>query len=324
MIPQLLILDFGSQYTQLIARRIRELNVYCEIHPYNKIPGWAQQSKGIILSGSPFSALSDDALNIDLSPFLHQIPLLGICYGAQYIAHQLGGKVIKSEKREYGKAHLANINTTEILFKEVTEGSQVWMSHADTISHLPENAICIAGTTAINNAAYKIKSSENNTPIFGLQFHPEVTHSKQGKTIVKNFVYSICGATPDFSPEQFIENTVAQIKQTVGDKQVIMGLSGGVDSSVAATLIHNAIGKQLISIFVDNGLLRKNEFNEVLNTYQNLGFNVKGVDAKQEFYKVLKNIDDPEQKRLSQFLFTGHLLKLSRTIMLEVYQKKCK
>lgn len=302
MMPQLLILDFGSQYTQLIARRIRELNVYCEIHPYNKIPIWAGQCKGIILSGSPFSALSENALQIDLSSYLNKIPTLGICYGAQYIAHHLGGEVVKSDKREYGKAHLTNINNTEILFKNISDDdgdtdNQVWMSHADTINHLPPNAVCIASTNNISNAAYKIQSTENKPPVYGLQFHPEVTHSKQGKTIFKNFVYNICGVKADFTPERFIENTVAQIKETVGEQQVIMGLSGGVDSSVAATLIHQAIGKQLVSIFVDNGLLRKNEFEEVLNIYQNLGFNVKGVNAKEEFYNALKNIDDPERKR---------------------------
>jgi len=297
MIPQLLILDFGSQYTQLIARRVRELNVYCEIHPYNKIPTWALQCKGIILSGSPVSSLADNALHIDLSPYLHQLPVLGICYGAQFIAHQLGGKVIKSEQREYGKANLSNIKPNETLFNEVTADSQVWMSHADTINQLPKTATCIASTANITNAAFKIVASENKAAVYGLQFHPEVTHSKEGKTIFKNFVYSICKAKLDFTPENFVEDTVAQIKETVGNQLVIMGLSGGVDSSVAATLIHKAVGAQLVSIFVDNGLLRKNEYEEVLTTYQKLGFNVKGVDAKQEFYKVLKNIDDPERKR---------------------------
>jgi len=271
--------------------------VYCEIHPYNKIPTWAAQCKGIILSGSPFSALANNALQVNLKPILHKLPVLGICYGAQYIAHQLGGEVIKSEKREYGKAHLTKINTNEIILKDVDSDSQVWMSHADTISKLPPNATCIASTTAIHNAAYKIELSENTPAIYGLQFHPEVTHSKQGKTILKNFVSTICGATADFTPEQFIEKSVAQIKETVGDQQVIMGLSGGVDSSVAATLIHKAVGEQLVSIFVDNALLRKNEFEEVLATYKKLGLNVKGIDAKQEFYKVLKDIDDPERKR---------------------------
>jgi len=335
MLPQLLILDFGSQYTQLIARRIRELNVYCEIHPYNNIPSWAKQCKGIILSGSPFSSLSDNALHVDLSSYLNKVPTLGICYGAQYIALQLGGEVIKSDKREYGKAHLTNINTSELLFKDVNVDIQVWMSHADTINKLPKTANCIASSNNINNAAYKIESAENGPAVYGLQFHPEVTHSKQGKTIFKNFVYNICGASEDFTSEQFIANTVAQIKETVGEQLVVMGLSGGVDSSVAATLIHKAIGPQLVSIFVDNGLLRKNEFDEVLVTYQNLGLNVKGIDAKEEFYTILKNIDDPERKRkliwgrvqsilmlLSQFLFLGHLLKLSRIIMLVACPKK--
>ncbi len=291
MSEKILILDFGSQYTQLIARRVRELNVYCEIHPYNhyQVDG---EVKGVILSGSPCSVLDEGAPDIDLGNF-SEIPVLGVCYGAQLIAHKEGGKIARSGHREFGRANLSTIDSHLDLLKELDLGSQVWMSHGDTIIDLPPSFERIAGTDTIPVAAYKV----HDKPIYGIQFHPEVTHSLQGKALLRNFVVHICGTSQDWTPEIFVEQTVEALKQKIGDDRVVLGLSGGVDSSVAATLIHKAVGDQLFCIFVDNGLLRKNEFENVLSSYKGLGLNVKGVDASERFYKELKGLTDPEAKR---------------------------
>ncbi len=289
----ILILDFGSQYTQLIARRIRELSVYSEIHPYNKIPELGSNIKGIILSGSPFSVLDDDAPTIDINSLRNRYPILGICYGAQYLSHNLGGKVEKSTVREYGRANLSYIDKNSVLFKNVELNSQVWMSHADTITQLPDNFNVIASTADVKVAAYKI----NNENTYGLQFHPEVYHSTDGKTILKNFVFDVCGCEQSWTPKSYISEMVSKIKNTVGDQNVILGLSGGVDSTVCAVLLHKAIGEQLHCIFIDNGLLRKNEFSSVLDSYKGMGLNVKGVDAGNKFLTALKGITDPEAKR---------------------------
>ncbi len=292
MTDKILILDFGSQYTQLIARRIRELNVYCEIHPFNHFPRPDETVKGIILSGSPCSVLDDDAPDIDIDA-LPGVPILGVCYGAQLLAHKQGGKLSKSSHREYGRANLTHIDTHYDLLKELTLGSQVWMSHGDTITKLPDQFESIAHTESIPVAAFKIKEK----PIYGIQFHPEVTHTVEGKILLRNFVVHICRAAQDWTADIFVEESVSELKAKLGNDKVVMGLSGGVDSSVAATLIHHAIGKNLYCIFVDNGLLRKNEFDSVLKSYEGLGLNVKGVDAKKEFYDALKGKTDPEDKR---------------------------
>ena len=292
MTDKILILDFGSQYTQLIARRIRELNVYCEIHPFNHFPKPDETVKGIILSGSPCSVLDDDAPDIDIDG-LPGVPILGVCYGAQLLAHKQGGELSKSSHREYGRANLTHIDTHYDLLKELSLGSQVWMSHGDTITKLPEQFESIAHTESIPVAAFKIK----DRPIYGIQFHPEVTHTTEGKTLLRNFVVHICRASQDWTADIFVEESVRELKAKLGNDKVVMGLSGGVDSSVAATLIHHAIGKNLYCIFVDNGLLRKNEFESVLESYEGLGLNVKGVDAKKEFYDALKGKTDPEDKR---------------------------
>ncbi|MFN4234058.1 MAG: glutamine-hydrolyzing GMP synthase [Bacteroidia bacterium] len=289
----ILIIDFGSQYTQLIARRVRELNVYCEIHPYNHIPEIHSGIKGVILSGSPYSVRNPDAPRPDLNLFRNKLPLLGICYGAQLIADISGGEVMRSETREYGRAHLDFVNDKHALFKGVSQNSQVWMSHGDTIKVIPDNFEIIASTHDVKVAAYHIK--DENT--YGIQFHPEVYHSTEGTKILKNFVVDICGCKQDWTPASFIETTVNDLKQKIGNDKVVLGLSGGVDSSVAAMLLHKAIGKNLYCIFVDNGLLRKNEFENVLHSYQDMGLNVKGVDAKNRFYKELAGKTDPEEKR---------------------------
>ena len=272
---KLLILDFGSQYTQLIARRVRELNIYCEIHPYNKIPDLTDVN-AVILSGSPCSVRQQDAPNPDLKRILGSIPLLGICYGAQYLVQSNGGLVEKSDSREYGRALLSKVDNSNPLFDGVQLNSQVWMSHGDTISNLPSNATKIASTRDVENAAFSFKG--NNT--FGIQFHPEVYHSTDGKKIIENFTVNIAGCKQNWTPDSFVESTVKAIKNEVGNENVVLGLSGGVDSSVAALLLHKAIGKQLNCIFVDNGLLRKNEFEDVLDKYKSLGLNIKGVNAK--------------------------------------------
>lgn len=293
MAEQILILDFGSQYTQLIARRVRELNVYCEIHPYNHIPEITDDIKGIILSGSPCSVREEDAPDLDIDQFRGKMPILGVCYGAQLMAQKYGGNVMPSEIREYGRARLSRVDGHYPLLKEISLDSQVWMSHADTISELPSNFDVIASTSSVEKAAFKVQGEET----YGIQFHPEVTHSEEGKELVRNFVVHICDCSQDWTPDLFAESTVASLKEQLGDDKVILGLSGGVDSSVAAVLIHRAIGKNLHCIFVDNGLLRKNEFESVLESYQGMGLNVKGVNAKDQFYSALAGITDPEGKR---------------------------
>lgn len=293
MPEKIIILDFGSQYTQLIARRVRELNVYCEIHPYNKLPELTPDVKGLILSGSPCSVRDADHPNPDLSGYRSQVPVLGVCYGAQLLAHENGGEVLPSTIREYGRALLGEVHATNRLMKEITIGSQVWMSHGDTIKHIPANFEIIASTDSVAVAAYKITDEET----YGIQFHPEVTHSTEGKTVLRNFVVHICGCSQDWTPDQFVETTVADLQNQLGNDKVVLGLSGGVDSSVAAMLIHQAIGKNLYCIFVDNGLLRKDEFETVLESYRHMGLNVKGVDARERFYSALAGISDPELKR---------------------------
>lgn len=290
---KIIILDFGSQYTQLIARKIRELNVYCEIHPYHKPPVIDSSVKGIILSGSPFSVHQDGAPVPSLNGEINQIPLLGICYGAQWLAHANGGKVERSTHREYGKSKLIVKKSQHPLFTAIPQESVVWMSHGDSITALPENSEVIAVTDSIPVAAYTFKDKN----VFGLQFHPEVYHSEYGMHILKNFVYGICKVKGDWTPAHFVEESIAEIKNKVGNEQVVLALSGGVDSSVAAILIHKAIGERLHPIFVNNGLLRKDEYNQVLDAYQKIGLKVHGVDASDEFLSALSGISDPEQKR---------------------------
>ncbi|MBP6385517.1 MAG: glutamine-hydrolyzing GMP synthase [Pseudarcicella sp.] len=292
MSNKILIIDFGSQVTQLIARRVRELNIYCEIHPFNKIPQIDSDIKGIILSGSPCSVKEDGAPSIDLSAIRGRLPVLGICYGAQLLAHLSGAEVYNTGHREYGRAILSKVTDNE-LFSNISDNSQIWMSHGDTIMTLPENFEIIGSTDAVKIAAFKIK----NEATYGIQFHPEVTHSLEGKEMLKNFVVNICGCLQDWTPDSFVDTTVASLKETLGSDKVVLGLSGGVDSSVAAVLIHKAIGKNLYCIFVDNGLLRKNEFEDVLESYKNLGLNVKGVNVKDQFYTALAGLKDPEAKR---------------------------
>ena len=289
---KLLILDFGSQYTQLIARRVRELNVYCEIHPFNKIPDLSNVS-AVILSGSPCSVRQSDAPIPNLDQIMGHIPLLGICYGAQHLVHSNGGIVNKSETREYGRARLSKVDNTNPLLAGVDVNSQVWMSHGDTIVKLAPNMTNIASTNDVENAAFFF----NNKNTYGIQFHPEVYHSTDGKKIIENFTVNIAGCKQNWTPDSFVESTVSEIRKEIGDQNVVLGLSGGVDSSVAALLLHRAIGKQLNCIFVDNGLLRKNEFEDVLDKYKSLGLNIKGVNAKKAFYDSLKGLEDPEDKR---------------------------
>jgi len=293
MSEQILIIDFGSQYTQLIARRIRELNVYCEIHPYNHLPNQIDNLKGVILSGSPCSVRENGAPMIDIDQYRKKVPVLGICYGAQLLAHIHGGFVLPSEIREYGRAKLSKIDMHHELLKELSLNSQVWMSHGDTIAQLPDNFDIIASTPSVDIAAFKVHGEST----YGIQFHPEVTHSLEGKTLLRNFVVHICGCKQDWTPDIFVESTIKGLKETLGNDKVVLGLSGGVDSSVAAMLIHKAIGANLYCIFVDNGLLRKNEFEDVLHSYRDMGLNVKGVDAKNLFYDALKGLTEPEAKR---------------------------
>lgn len=289
----ILILDFGSQYTQLIARRVRELNVYCEIHPFNKIPAISKNIKGVILSGSPFSVRDPQSPNPDLSAIKGKLPLLGVCYGAQLMAQKFGGEVLASEHREYGRANLSFVSNDNDLFKGISTHSQVWMSHADTITKIPDNYEVIASTKEVKFAGYRIQQETT----YGIQFHPEVYHSTEGSMLLKNFVVSICGCKQDWTPDSFVETTVKELKEKLGNDKVVLGLSGGVDSSVAAVLLHKAIGQNLYCIFVDNGLLRKNEFENVLQSYKHMGLNVKGVNAKDLFYAELKGVSDPEKKR---------------------------
>lgn len=293
MQEQILIIDFGSQFTQLIARRVRELNVYCEIHPYNNIPSISKDVKGVILSGSPHSVREENAPRPDLSNIKGKMPLLGVCYGAQLLSHFYGGEVAKSNTREYGRANLNFVNHNNELFQTISMNSQVWMSHGDSIVKVPDNYEIIASTHDVKVAGYAVKGEQT----YGVQFHPEVYHSTEGHQLLKNFVYDICGCAGDWTSDSFIETTVAELKQKLGNDKVILGLSGGVDSSVAAVLLHKAIGKNLHCIFVDNGLLRKNEFESVLDSYKHMGLNVKGVNAKQRFYDALAGVTDPEKKR---------------------------
>ena len=293
MHEMILILDFGSQYTQLIARRVREMNVYCEIHPWNKIPEITPNIKGVILSGSPFSVRDEASPKPNLDNIKGKLPLLGVCFGAQYLSHNFGGEVLPSAIREYGRAHLSFIDHSNILTRGLTDGSQVWMSHGDTIKKVPSNYKLIASTSDVEFAGYHIEGEQT----YGIQFHPEVYHSLEGAVLLKNFMVDICGCSQDWTPDSFVDESVAQLKAQIGDDKVILGLSGGVDSSVAAVLLNKAIGKNLHCIFVDNGLLRKNEFSQVLDSYQHMGLNVKGVNASDKFYEALKGLTDPELKR---------------------------
>ena len=290
---KIIILDFGSQYTQLIARRVRELNVYCEIHPHHKPPKIDSTVKGIILSGSPFSVREENSPKPDLSIYRNNLPLLGVCYGAQYLAQSSGGEVTPSKIREYGRANLSFVNNNHGLMKGVSNNSQVWMSHGDTIKSLPSNTKIFASTIDVEVAGFEF----NGEQTYGIQFHPEVYHSTDGAQMLKNFIVDICKCSQDWTPNAFVETTIAELQQKIGSDKVVLGLSGGVDSTVAAVLLHKAIGKNLYCIFVDNGLLRKNEFENVLDQYKHLGLNVKGVDAKNKFYKALAGISDPEAKR---------------------------
>ena len=292
MHERLIILDFGSQTTQLIGRRVRELNMYCEIVPYNKFPHDATDVKGVILSGSPYSVYDANAFKPDLSEIRGKYPVLGICYGAQYLAYTSGGKVEPANSREYGRANLAKVDAADPLFKGIEVGSQIWMSHGDTITQLPDNFRIIASTADVENAAYHVDGEMT----WGVQFHPEVFHTVDGTKLLDNFL-NICGCAKDWTPASFIESTVAELKEKLGDDKVILALSGGVDSSVTAVLLNRAIGKNLTCIFVDHGLLRKNEFENVLKDYEHLGLNVIGVNAKDKFYSELAGVSDPEQKR---------------------------
>jgi GMP synthase (glutamine-hydrolysing) len=292
-VETILILDFGSQYTQLIARRVRELNVYCEIYPYNHIPTLTQEIKGVILSGSPYSVRDNGSPSPDLTLIRGKIPLLGICYGAQLLSYKSGGEVLPSGTREYGRANLEFIRQDNELLKGMSPGSQVWMSHGDTISIVPLNFEVIASTQDVEVAGFKIKEE----PTYGIQFHPEVYHSEEGTVLLKNFIVDICRCSQSWTPDLFVESSVRWLKETIRNDKVVLGLSGGVDSSVAAMLLHKAIGPQLHCIFVDNGLLRKNEFETVLDSYKHMGLNVTGVDAKQKFISALQGITDPELKR---------------------------
>lgn len=293
MQQKIIILDFGSQTTQLIGRRVRELDTFCEILPYNKFPKDDSSVIGVILSGSPYSVHDPEAFKVDLSQFVGRLPVLGICYGAQFISHTLGGRVEKADSREYGRAHLQTFSKENPLFKGFTDNSQVWMSHGDTITAIPEGFECIASTADVKYAAYASKEQ----PVWAVQFHPEVFHTVQGTQLLKNFVVDVCGSKQDWSAASFVDTTVAELKAQVGDDRVILGLSGGVDSSVAAVLLNRAIGKNLTCIFVDHGMLRKNEFTDVMHDYECLGLNVIGVDASEKFFSDLAGVTDPEQKR---------------------------
>jgi GMP synthase (glutamine-hydrolysing) len=339
MTEKILILDFGSQYTQLIARAVREVNVYCEIIPYNKPFAFEPNLKGIILSGSPFSVNEDNAPDVNVQDLITKVPVLGVCYGAQLTAKRFGGKVEKSNKREYGRA-LLQCSKDDLLLKDISQQSQVWMSHADTILELPDGFELLATTESIPVAAFKKVDNKNTKieklnsnsggvsggkqstanghlladfPLYGVQFHPEVYHSTEGKKVLYNFLVNICGCSQDWTPAHFITDTVAELKKQIGERKVIMALSGGVDSTVAATLIHRAIGDHLSGIFVDNGVLRKNEFENVLKTYSQLGLNVKGIDAKQRFYNALAGKTDPEEKR-----------KAIGSLFIDVFQEEAK
>jgi len=318
MTEKILILDFGSQYTQLIARAVREANVYCEIIPYQKSFEFEPGLKGIILSGSPFSVNDDKAPDANVQAFIKQVPVLGVCYGAQLTAKRFGGRVEQSSKREYGRA-LLHKQKNDVLLKDVMEKSQVWMSHADTILELPKGFELLATTESIPIAAFRKNGTHNSPltahdfPLYGLQFHPEVYHSIEGKKILHNFLVNVCGCKQDWTPAHFISDTVTQLKQKIGDRRVVMALSGGVDSTVAATLISRAVGDHLYGIFVDNGVLRRGEFETVLDTYKKLGLNVRGIDAKKRFYDELSGKTDPEAKR-----------KTIGRLFIEIFQEEAK
>ena len=295
---KIIILDFGSQTTQLIGRRVRELDTFCEIMPYNKfhtVEADLQSGSiiGVILSGSPYSVHDPEAFKVDLSQFVGKVPVLGICYGAQFISHTLGGKVEKTDSREYGRANLETVDTTDPLFKGFEQHSQVWMSHGDTITAIPEGFEVIGSTKDVRNAAF----ASTKQAIWAVQFHPEVYHTAQGKTLLRNFVVDICGSSQEWSAASFVDSTVAELKEQLGNDRVILGLSGGVDSSVAAVLLNRAIGDRLTCIFVDHGMLRKNEFRQVMDDYRVLGLNVIGIDASEKFFADLAGVTDPEQKR---------------------------
>ena len=293
MTEKILIIDFGSQYTQLIARRVRELNVYCEIHPYNHLPALDDSVRGVIMSGSPFSVRDAAAPCIDLTPVKGRLPLLGVCYGAQYLAHFYGGEVSPAPSRDYGRAMLTVKRADDPLMQGLPSPTQVWMSHGDTITRVPAGYEVIASTDDVEMAAYRIAGEQT----WGIQFHPEVFHSTDGTHLLRNFVVGICGCSQSWTSESFVETTVAELRQKIGDDKVVLGLSGGVDSSVAAVLLHKAIGERLYCIFVDSGLLRCNEFEEVLESYKGMGLNVKGVRAADRFLGDLAGVTDPEQKR---------------------------
>jgi len=328
MTEKILILDFGSQFTQLIARAVREANVYCEIVPFNKPVEFDPSLKGIILSGSPFSVNEEKAPDVNIEAFIKKVPVLGICYGAQLTAKRFGGRVEKSDKREYGRAQL-HLKKEDVLLKNVSEKSQAWMSHSDTIKELPAGFELLADTESIPIAAFRKsevgsrktevgdQKSENGSiasfPLYGVQFHPEVYHTTEGKKVINNFLINICGCQQDWTPAHFITDTVEALKKQIGDRKVVMALSGGVDSTVAATLIHKAIGDRLYGIFVDNGVLRKNEFENVLKVYGQLGLNVKGIDAKQRFYDGLAGKEDPEAKR-----------KVIGSLFIDIFQEEAK
>lgn len=290
---KIIILDFGSQTTQLIGRRLRELDTFCEILPYNKFPKDDPSVIGVILSGSPYSVHDPEAFQVDLSQFVGKVPVLGICYGAQYISHKNGGKVEQTGTREYGRANLATVDTENPLFRNFDKNSQVWMSHGDTITAIPADCKIIASTSDVKFAAY----ASTSQPLWAVQFHPEVFHSLQGKTLLKNFVVDICGSKQEWSPASYVETTIKELKEQLGNDRVILGLSGGVDSSVCATLLNRAIGKNLTCIFVDHGMLRKDEFTKVMKAYEGLGLNVIGIDASEKFFTDLAGVTDPEQKR---------------------------
>lgn len=290
---KIIILDFGSQTTQLIGRRLRELDTFCEILPYNKFPKNDPSVIGVILSGSPYSVHDPEAFQVDLNQFVGKVPVLGICYGAQYISHKNGGKVEQTGTREYGRANLTSVDTENPLFRGFDSNSQVWMSHGDTITAIPSNCKIIASTNDVKFAAY----ASTTQPLWAVQFHPEVFHTAQGTLLLKNFVVDICGSKQEWSPASYVETTVKELKEQLGNDRVILGLSGGVDSSVCATLLNRAIGENLTCIFVDHGMLRKNEFAKVMEAYEGLGLNVIGVDASEKFFSDLAGVTDPEQKR---------------------------
>lgn len=311
MTEKILILDFGSQYTQLIARAVREASVYCEIVPYHKTIEFDPSLKGIILSGSPFSVNEEKAPDVNVEALIEKVPVLGICYGAQLTAKRFGGRVEKSDKREFGRAQL-HLTKPDVLLKNVSEKSQAWMSHSDTIKELPAGFELLANTDSIPVAAFK-KNGTASAVLYGVQFHPEVYHTTEGKKVINNFLINVCGCKQDWTPAHFITDSVDALKKQIGDRKVVMALSGGVDSTVAATLVHKAIGDRLYGIFVDNGVLRKNEFVNVLKTYDDLGLNVRGIDAKERFYYALAGKEDPEAKR-----------KAIGSLFIDIFQEEAK